>query len=508
MGQRWGRVEHFMVSPWRHPKTGVYWFRQAVPKALQAAVAEILNRPGKRQTELVWSLRTKDRGDLKTLWPEALKRAQGIFEAALSGAKPLTAEQIHALAGLWYERQLDVWKQDPAARCLWQGWAESLDPDVSRPALPAAYADELLAGEGVVTDPDSRLRLSELLAQRLIRALMRQDQLDAGDYSTDPLPRSFPAWEPPRAAAVETKAAPVSLTGLLERWRAVATVKPRSADEAAYAVALLIAFLGHDDAARLTRADLQRWRDDMKATGKTNATWNNRLSHVRQPLLFGVSEGLLPRDVTEGLRLAKNRPQSPLPFTDAEAVQILLAARQAKRPSIRWSHWIMAFSGMRVAEVLQLTGADVRQEGETWFLAVHEDDAGKSVKTGQRRSVPLHSAVIAEGFLAFAGAVKGDAPLFPDKRVDRHGNRGGRAWQVVGKWVRETVGITDPRKAPDHSWRHRVEDELRAAGVPEDVRDAVMGHARRTTGRVYGVRGEALRRLAEAVEKIPVPGGL
>jgi hypothetical protein len=53
-----------------------------------------------------------------------------------------------------------------------------------------------------------------------------------------------------------------------------------------------------------------------------------------------------------------------------------------------------------------------------------------------------------------------------------------------------------------------VEDELRAAGVEESIRDAITGHARKTTGRQYGVRGESLARLAEAVGRIPVPPGL
>ena len=98
--------------------------------------------------------------------------------------------------------------------------------------------------------------------------------------------------------------------------------------------------------------------------------------------------------------------------------------------------------------------------------------------------------------------------MFHDKGLDRFGNRGGRAWNVIGKWVRQRAGITDPEKAPDHSWRHRVEDELRAAEVPEDVRDAITGHARKTVGRQYGVRGEALARLHRALSLIPVPPGV
>lgn len=168
----------------------------------------------------------------------------------------------------------------------------------------------------------------------------------------------------------------------------------------------------------------------------------------------------------------------------------------------------MAFSGMRVAEVLQLNVADVRQEGEVWFLAVHEDAPGLSVKTGERRNVPIHPAVLREGFLTYVKSCAADGPLFPDKALDVHGLRGGRAWNVTGKWIRERVGLTDPAKAPNHAFRHRMEDELRTAEVPEDVRDAILGHARKTTGRLYGIRGEALRRLADGVARGPAPEGL
>jgi hypothetical protein len=35
----------------------------------------------------------------------------------------------------------------------------------------------------------------------------------------------------------------------------------------------------------------------------------------------------------------------------------------------------------------------------------------------------------------------------------------------------------------------------RGAEIPEDVRDAILGHTRQTTGRLYGIRHEALSRL-------------
>jgi integrase len=168
----------------------------------------------------------------------------------------------------------------------------------------------------------------------------------------------------------------------------------------------------------------------------------------------------------------------------------------------------MALTGMRVGEVLQLSASDIREDHGIPYFAIHQDDAEKSVKNSQRRNIPVHSALVTEGLLAYMRSLPAGSPLFPEKALDRHGRRGGRGWNAVGKWVRVTVGLCDPRKAPDHSWRHRMEDELRNADVPEDIRDAIAGHARKTVGRIYGVRGESLRRLSQALESLKLPRGL
>jgi integrase len=296
---------------------------------------------------------------------------------------------------------------------------------------------------------------------------------------------------------------------LFASWRSVAVVKPRTATETRYTLATLKVFLGHDDAARVTKDDLMRWRVSSKAAGITNNTWNNRLSMLNQVYARAVADGKLvtsPADNT--LRLAKSRTQVRLPYSDADATRILTAARRESAPALRWGHWVMAFTGMRAGEVLQLTGGDIRQENGLWFLAVHEDDPGKTVKTGQARNVPLHDALIREGFVAYSQTIGATAPIFPDKRLGAHGLRGEGAWTVIGKWIRVKVGITDKQKAPDHAWRHRMADELRVADVSEADRDAILGHTRKTTGRLYGVRGESLARLHRAIGRVPVPPGL
>ncbi|MGH7041871.1 MAG: hypothetical protein ACREFY_07040, partial [Acetobacteraceae bacterium] len=65
--------------------------------------------------------------------------------------------------------------------------------------------------------------------------------------------------------------------------------------------------------------------------------------------------------------------------------------------------------------------------------------------------------------------------------------RGRTATNIHARWLRGTVGITDRRKAPAHSWRHRMEDELRKVRALPEVQDALTGrHNPRNAGAGYG----------------------
>jgi integrase len=499
---------------WADPRTGIYYLRKRIPARLRA-VAHV---DGRRVTGHVIKLTTgtADAREAARRWPGILARYAALeadWERLLR-AVHLTPEQAKETAALWIVRAgHDLASEGNADAVLLRHVTgdevpEAFEAEVARHARAAADL------AGLAVSAETWPLLIEAMREPVRAARFDADRrfLRASEQAA-PNRLERVAAVLPRVAGqpkARTKSTPpaLSLTGLYAEWKAKAVVKPRTADEAHYTVDLLVAHLGHDDAALVDQAALRGWRDAMLADGRRNNTWNNRLSMIRAVLAWGVTEGKLPTNPADGLRLKKNRPQSPLPYSDAEAVQILTAARSETRASLRWAHWVMAFSGMRAGEVLQLTARDIRQEGGLWFMAVHEDDATKSVKSSQRRNVPVHPALAAEGFIAYAQSLEGDAPLFPDKKLDKHGNRGGRAWNVIGKWVRQTVGITDPQKAPDHSWRHRVEDELRAAEVPEDARDAITGHARQTTGRQYGVRGDSLKRLHRSLARIPVPDGL
>lgn len=80
----------------------------------------------------------------------------------------------------------------------------------------------------------------------------------------------------------------------------------------------LIQHLGHDDASRLSKADLIGWRDALKAAGTSNNTWNNRHSLISQVLKRAEADGLIPFNPADRLRLPKAKPESPAPFSDAQ----------------------------------------------------------------------------------------------------------------------------------------------------------------------------------------------
>jgi hypothetical protein len=89
--------------PWRHPRTGMYWFRKAIPADLR----QIL---GKREEK--FSLRTKSPGEAHALHA---KRAAEIAEkwARLRGHAVPDHVDIYALADEFYREMLAKHQRNP-----------------------------------------------------------------------------------------------------------------------------------------------------------------------------------------------------------------------------------------------------------------------------------------------------------------------------------------------------------------------------------------------------------
>jgi integrase len=143
--------------------------------------------------------------------------------------------------------------------------------------------------------------------------------------------------------------------------------------------------------------------------------------------------------------------------------------------------------------------------GNIYVLNIREDNRSpdQTLKTKpSRRIVPLHSAVLEEGFISYVQGLP-EGPLFPQIGLDSYGRRSGKISNVLSFWLRQKVGITDSRK-PFYSHRHTVITMLRnATTVKEDVERYLVGHARAGEHGNYGEYNTPP--LRDAIEVIPNP---
>ena len=135
---------------------------------------------------------------------------------------------------------------------------------------------------------------------------------------------------------------------------------------------------------------------------------------------------------------------------------------------------------MRLSEAFEIEG---EEKEKCRYVLV-----GKKTEQSLRR-VPFPAAVLP--FLP--KTIKG--PLFPRTTQDP----ADAASKRLNRFL-DDCGIADPRKVI-HSFRHRAQDRLRAAGCPEDVRWAILGHEEETVAAGYG-EGFPVPLLRKWIDKI------
>jgi hypothetical protein len=111
--------------------------------------------------------------------------------------------------------------------------------------------------------------------------------------------------------------------------------------------------------------------------------------------------------------------------------------------------------GVRVSEIAEASTKDISQIGGIWCIKILLDDREETAELKSEdswRVVPLHSAVIREGFLSYVEEIRrkhGDGPLFPMITPNKDGRRGTPASNKVSKWLRNKLKISDLKIAPN-----------------------------------------------------------
>jgi integrase len=175
-----------------------------------------------------------------------------------------------------------------------------------------------------------------------------------------------------------------------------------------------------------------------------------------------------------------------------------------------WVPLIALHTGARLAEIVQLHVDDVKFEGEIAYLSLmpgdDEEDDRRVKNANARRNIPIHSQLVAAGFLEFvqrARAAK-QKRLFPD--IDKAAD--GTYSSAFSKWFGnflKACGVKTKKKS-FHSFRHTFEDACRAGGVPLEYINAIQGHAQGGEADRYGsgAGGYPVALLKEQIEKVSV----
>lgn len=183
-------------------------------------------------------------------------------------------------------------------------------------------------------------------------------------------------------------------------------------------------------------------------------------------------------------------------FTKAE-IMMLVAAAQGE-----WQTLILTayYTGQRLGDCVAMRWADVDLAAGTWTL--------KQRKTGRKITVPLHHALLTR-LEALAGTDEPQEHVMPGMASKGPGGRHGLSESFKAIMRRAGVdcqrtegkGVRALSRRSFHALRHSFTSALANAGVPEEVRMKLTGHASVAMHRGYS--HHEVETLRAALAKLP-----
>ena len=446
---------------------------------------------------------TRDPAEAKRLLALKLAEVEERWSNLRRGERPLSPEEIDreaAAIGERFRRQLEaapyesvdwdlnvgatLWKEPTPAEVVAQMFEPAAakvveDKQRSRQRKLCYYFVDLhLTGKELFLHRDDREKVARAATIELQRAVQDRQAYLLGKAEVRPNANESSALRP--------VAALLTFEMIIQGW--LVEKKPNQKTEYTWRRVMkeLSRFLGHDDARRVRAENLVEWKADLLAKElKAKTIRDSKLAPVRAIFQWAVDNRKLDANPAARINidLKARSSEKRRGYTDDEAKIILQAARGEREAHKRWVPWVCAYTGARISEICQLRSEDIKQIDGIWCIAFAAE-AGSLKNVNSERVVPVHSALEEEGFRKFATAVR-TGPLFADLAPDRFGSRGGTGTKILSRWIR-SLGVTDKRISPNHSWRHRLKTLGRRNGLALDILDAMTGHGRKTVADTYG----------------------
>lgn len=139
-----------MAQPWKHPQSGIYYFRREVPEDIRSSI-------GRREWKV--SLKTRDLSLARPRFASESARCEDVFAAAreqLAGRPRLLAADAPRLADRWASSVMESWNTDPEQLNLYLARIHSSDEDEPaehhlQPACDVVSSDSAKARQQAVS---------------------------------------------------------------------------------------------------------------------------------------------------------------------------------------------------------------------------------------------------------------------------------------------------------------------------------------------------------------------
>jgi integrase len=328
------------------------------------------------------------------------------------------------------------------------------------------------------------------------------------------------AVQPPQPATVGGH----TLEQIADKWVKERAPIKRTVGQASKVVSRYVEHMGQMQVEQITRRDVVAFKDKLLDSGQTPVNTNKQLMILSILLNFAVANSIIEQNPAKGVKVEvrKNAKEARLPF-DIPALNALFASpvyALGERPrggagdAAYWLPLLALFTGARIEELCQLHPSDVYEETyrdldgserSACVLRITDEGPGQALKNpGSRRRIPIHAELIRLGFVEFAQQAKGRDRIFDKLVKDTVGDESGNWSKWFGGYLRK-AGVADKRMV-FHSFRHTFKHEARAMEIPEDVSDAITGHASGNVARNYGSTNYPLRPLVQAMDRFKIAG--
>lgn len=255
------------------------------------------------------------------------------------------------------------------------------------------------------------------------------------------------------------------------------------------------AVFGDLDLKTHTREHMKNLRDQLLEDRKPS-TVKKLMIRLTTVMDWAVHNGYLERSFDKGLKPTKDTDSSRRAYSQDQIKTFMAHANSLPADSwLRWALSLGAIAATRIAELRQLTKADVKQIGDVWVIDINRND-GKSAKTKHSiRIVPLTDGAYGFDLQAFLEFVE-----TADSRLFKLGE--GRFSEVVNGTLREVLELKADRTLTFHSLRHSLAGALKAVATQVEINEAILGHSSGSISNdLYGAGASVqVGRMAEALK--------